>query len=113
MKWFWIAVLIIIGIVAAVFAVEYLSNSIYHLATWVPGNQHGQLNAAGKPVRGHEYKRGYAAVVIAIVAFGGAGWLIYKNQLAAKSGGSGPSASDTPVSGTSTSGSAFSGPAES
>ena len=86
MKWFWIVLLIVIGIVAAVFAFEYLSYSIYHLPTWVPGNAHGHLNAHGKPVRGNEKKRGYIAAFVAVVAFVGAGYLIYKNSQAAKSG---------------------------
>ncbi len=84
MKWFWIAVLIVIGIVAAVFAVEYLTHPISQLPSWVPGTKHGELNSLGKPVRGHEYKRGYVAVLVAVVAFAWAGWLIYKNQLAGK-----------------------------
>jgi hypothetical protein len=108
MKWFWIVVLIIVGIVAAFFAVEYLSNSIYHLASWIPGNAHNKLNAKGKPVRGHEYKRGYAAAIVAIVAFAWAGWLIYKMQKAANSPESAPG-----VAGTDASASAVSGPAES
>ena len=84
MKWVWIVVLIAVGIVAAVFAFEYLTYSIYHLPTWVPGNAHGHLTAHGKPVRGHEKKRGYAAVLVAVAAFAGAGWLIYKNMQADK-----------------------------
>ena len=72
MKWFWIVVLIIVGIVAAVFAGEYLTTGIGHLPTWVPGHHAGH--------RGHMKKRGYAALLVAILAFGGAGWLIYKNM---------------------------------
>src|SRR5665213_2203696 len=69
MKWFWIAVLIVIGIVAVVFAVEYLTHPISQLPSWVPGTKHGELNSLGKPVRGHEYKRGYLAAFVAVVAF--------------------------------------------
>ena len=108
MKWFWIIVLIIVGIVAAIFAVEYLTTSIYHLPTWVPGNEHGKLTPHGKPVRGHEYKRGYAAAVVAIGAFAWAGWMIYKMQKEGGTAGTG-----TSVSGTGASESAVSGPAES
>ncbi|HEY5108058.1 MAG TPA: hypothetical protein VII96_00440 [Acidimicrobiales bacterium] len=82
MKWFWIAVLIVVGIVAAVFAVEYLTTSIGHLPSWVPGNHPGH--------KGHLHKRGYAAAVVAVAAFAGAGWLIYRNQVASKSAGAGP-----------------------
>ena len=74
MKWFWIIVLIVVGIIAAVFAFEYLTVGIGNLPSWVPG-----------PVahhRGHMRKRGYLAAIIAIAAFVGAGWMIYKNRLA-------------------------------
>jgi hypothetical protein len=78
MKWLWVIVLIVVGIVAAVFAFEYLTVGIGHLPSWVPGHVAGQ--------RGHLHKRGYAAALVAVVAFVGAGWLIYKNQAAAKLG---------------------------
>jgi len=73
MKWFWIILLIVVGIVAAVFAYEYLSYGIGHLPSWVPGNHPGK--------HGHERKRGYLCVLVAIVAFAGAGWLIYKERM--------------------------------
>ena len=98
-KWIWIVVLIVIGIVAAVFAVEYLTHSISQLPSWVPGTKHGQLNSLGKPVRGHEYKRGYVAVFVAVVAFAWAGWLIYKNQVADKAADAGSDASVPSVPG--------------
>ncbi len=79
MKWIWVILLIVVGIVAAVFAYEYLSTGIGHLPSWVPGHEVGK--------RGHYHKRGYAAALVAILAFAGAGWLIYRNQTAAKSGG--------------------------
>ena len=72
MKWFWIVALIVVGIVAAVFAAEYLTTGIGHLPSWVPGHHHGE--------RGHMRKRGYAAGLVAIVCFAGAGWLIYKDR---------------------------------
>lgn len=78
MKWVWIGLLIVVGIVAAVVSIEYLTTGIGHLPSWIPGHQ------AGK--RGHFNKRGYGAALIAVVAFAGAGWLIYKNQQAGKSG---------------------------
>ena len=83
----WIILLVVVGIVAAVFAFEYLSHSIYHLPTWVPGNAHGHLTKNGKPVRGKESKRGYVAAVVAVLAFVGAGWLIYKDRMANRSSG--------------------------
>ncbi len=76
MKWFWIIVLIVVGVFMAVLGFEYLTVGIGHLPAWVPGN------APHK--RGHMYKRGYLAIFLAIVCFAGAGWLIYKNQQADK-----------------------------
>jgi hypothetical protein len=76
MKWLWIIVLIVVGVIAAVFAFEYLTVGIGHLPSWVPGH------AAHH--RGHERKRGLLAAVVAIAAFVGAGWMIYKNQQADK-----------------------------
>ena len=77
MKWFWIILLIVIGIAAAVFAYEYLTVGIGHLPSWVPGSHPHK--------RGHEHKRGYVCAVIALAAFVGAGWLIYKDRTAANS----------------------------
>ncbi len=84
MKWVWIILLIVVGIVAAVFAYEYLSTGIGHLPSWVPGNEPHK--------RGHEHKRGYLCAIIAVVAFVGAGWMIYKERLTGKSVGSGGAA---------------------
>ena len=81
MKWIWIAVLIVIGIVAAALAVEYLTTSIGSLPSWLPGHV--------AHTRGHRQKYGALAALIAVGSFAGAGWLIYKNQQAAKSGGGG------------------------
>jgi hypothetical protein len=79
MKWFWIILLLVIGIVAAVFAFEYLTVGIGHLPSWVPGH------AAHK--HGHLHKRGVVAAVVALAAFVGAGWLIYRNVQADKAAG--------------------------
>jgi hypothetical protein len=78
MKWIWIAVLIVVGVIAGILAFEYLTNSIGQLPSWVPGH------VSVRKTRGHMHKRGYAAAIVAVGAFAGAGWLIYKNQLAAK-----------------------------
>ena len=79
MKWIWIAVLIVIGIVATAFSVEYLTTSIGGLPSWIPGSYPHH--------RGHLHKYGALAALIALGSFIGAGWLIYKNQQVAKSGG--------------------------
>jgi len=97
MKWLWIILLVIVGIIAAVFAFEYLTVGIGHLPSWVPGHvTPTAVPASGKCPgvlhlkgglcygTGHSHKRGALAAVIAVAAFIGAGWLIYKNQLADK-----------------------------
>jgi len=76
MKWLWIILLAVVGVIAAVFAFEYLTVGIGHLPSWVPGH------AAHK--RGHLHKDGAIAAVIAIAAFAGAGWLLYKKIQADK-----------------------------
>jgi hypothetical protein len=64
-----IIVLVIVGVVAAVFAFEYLTVSIHALPSWVPGKHHG---------RGHYHKRGAVLAVVALACFGAAGYLIYR-----------------------------------
>lgn len=78
MKWFWIAVLIVVGVLAGILAFEYLTNSIGQLPSWVPGH------VSVRKTRGHMHKRGYLAAIVAVGAFAGAGWLIYKNQRSVK-----------------------------
>jgi hypothetical protein len=69
MKWIGVIVLAIIGILAAIAAVEYLTLPIHSL----PSMLGGKTNLVhGHHVRGHYHKRGYAAVVVAILALGGA-----------------------------------------
>ena len=79
-----VIVLIVVGVVAAVYAFEYLTVSIHHLPSWVPGRHHG---------RGHYHKRGAIFAVIAVVCLGGAGYLIYKDRRGRGAG----SASDATV----------------
>ena len=86
MKWFWIAVLIVVGVLAGILAFEYLTNSIGQLPSWVPGHvsvrkTRGHMHKRGY---GHMHKRGYLAAIVAVGAFAGAGWLIYKNQRSVK-----------------------------
>ena len=68
-KWIWVIVLAVVGIIAAVFAIEYLTTSIGHLPSWMPASNPGK--------RGHAYKRGYFAAFIAVLCFGGAGYFAY------------------------------------
>jgi hypothetical protein len=93
MKWLWIILLLVVGIVAAVFAFEYFTVGIGHLPSWVPGHVAAtSVPTSGKcPVGWHEkgafcyktgrsHKRGALAAIIAVLAFIGAGWLIYRDQ---------------------------------
>jgi hypothetical protein len=69
MKWIGVIILVIIGILAAIVAVEYLTVSIHNLPSFLPGPHHG---------RGKEHKRGAIAAVIALVAFVGAAYWAYR-----------------------------------
>jgi len=63
MKWIGVIVLAIIGILAAIVAVEYLTLPIHSL----PSMLGGKTNLVhGHHVRGHYHKRGYVSLVIAI-----------------------------------------------
>ena len=96
MKWLWIILLIVVGIIAAVFAYEYLTVGIGHLPSWVPGHVATKAPVDGKCSAGYKlkdgicyatgraHKRGYLAAIIAVAAFVGAGFLIYKNSQDAK-----------------------------
>ena len=81
-----IIVLIIIGVIAAVYAFEYLTVSIHALPSWVPGKHHG---------RGHYHKRGAIFAVIALACLGGAGYLIYRPR--SVTGGSPDTPTATPT----------------
>ena len=69
MKWIWVIVLFIIGVLAAIVAIEYLTVAIHALPSWIPGRHAG---------RGHYRKRGAVAAVIAFVAFVVGGYLTYR-----------------------------------
>lgn len=76
MKWLWIILLGVVGIIAAVFAFEYLTVGIGHLPSWMPGHIPHR--------KGRLHKRGAIAGVVAVAAFAGAGWLLYKKVQADK-----------------------------
>ena len=98
MKWFWIICSSSSGSSRRCSRTNTSRSRMAHLPTWVPGNEHGKTYSNGKPVRGKESKRGYLCVIIAIAAFVGAGWMIYKDRMAGTpSGGStGTAAPDPP-----------------
>jgi len=87
-----VIVLIIVGVIAAVYAFEYLTVSIHVLPSWVPGKHHG---------RGHYHKRGAIFAVIAVACFGGAGYLIYRARSVAGAG-AGPATPTATPTGTAT-----------
>jgi uncharacterized membrane protein YidH (DUF202 family) len=72
MKWFAVIVLVIVGVLAAFVAIEYLTVSIHALPTYIPGHHAAYPHHSE---RGHYHKRGAVAAVIALVAFVVAGFL--------------------------------------
>jgi uncharacterized membrane protein required for colicin V production len=76
MKWIGIIILVIIGILAAIVAIEYLTVPIHSLPSFIPGHK----VSPGKDFkgRGHYHKRGAIAAVIALVAFVAAAYWAYK-----------------------------------
>ena len=70
MKWIWVILLAIIGILAAIVAIEYFVVPIHSLPSYIPGYHHHK--------RGHYHKRGAISALIAIVALGAAGYLAYR-----------------------------------
>jgi hypothetical protein len=72
-------VLIVVGVVAAVYAFEYLTVAIHHLPSWVPGRHRGH---------GHYHKRGAILGLIAVLCLGGAGYIFYRARSQGGAGGS-------------------------
>ncbi len=84
-KWIWVIVLVVVGIVLGVVSIEYLTTSIGHLPSWVPGSNPGH--------HGHAYKRGYFVGFLALLSLGGAGYLAFKiRQEGSADGGDTPAA---------------------
>ena len=77
MKWLGVIVLTVIGVLAAVLAVEYLTVAIGHLASIIPG--HSSVYVHGHLRRGHYRKYGAVSALVAVAALAGAGYLIYRN----------------------------------
>ncbi len=63
MKWIGVAVLVIIGVIAAFLAIEYFVVPFHSLPSYIPGHKTGP---------GKYHKRGAIAALVAIVALGGA-----------------------------------------
>lgn len=66
MKWVLVIVLAIIGVLAAIVAIEYFVVPIHSLPSFIPGRH---------ATAGHYRKRGGVAALIAVVAFVAAGLL--------------------------------------
>ncbi len=85
MKWVAVIVLAVIGVLAAIVAIEYFTVQIHALPSFIPGR---------RPVFGHYRKRGAVAALIAIVALVAAGLLAarFRREDAAAVSASGSSA---------------------
>ncbi len=76
MKWILVIALIVLGVIAAIVAIEYLTVPIYKLPSFMPGH--------GLKLDTHHYtKRGALAGLVAIAAFVGAGILIARDRRSA------------------------------
>lgn len=66
-KWIGVIVLAVVGLVLAFVAIEYLSQPISKVPSYLGGHH----------ARGHFKRRGEAAAVLAVIAFAAAGYLAY------------------------------------
>jgi hypothetical protein len=66
MKWVLVIALAVIGVLAAIVAIEYFVVPIHSLPSYIPGH---------KATAGHYRKRGAGAALVAVVAFVAAGML--------------------------------------
>ena len=93
MKWLGVILLVIVGILAALVAVEYLTVSIHAVPSFM--GRH--------PGRGHYRKRGAVAALIALIAFVAAGYLFFRirgaDKPAVATAGSGPLLAADPAQG--------------
>jgi uncharacterized membrane protein YidH (DUF202 family) len=60
-KWVGVVILVIVGVLAAIVAIEYFTVEIHALPSYIPGHEAFKY--------GHYRKRGALAALIAIVAF--------------------------------------------
>jgi len=89
MKWIGVAVLVVIGIIAAFVAIEYLVVPFHSLPSYIPGHKTGP---------GHYHKRGAIAALIALIALGGAVLLAVRfTRPASGSAGPAPTTPTTPA----------------
>ena len=88
MKWIWVIVLVVVGVLAAIVAIEYFTVSIHQLPSFL-GQKHG---------RGHYRKRGAGAALVAFIAFVVAGFLAYRIVQSDKRGPAAAAVADDPAS---------------
>lgn len=77
-KWWGVIVLAVIGVVALVFGIIYLTESLHQLPSFLGGTC--TLNKAGHCKRGNHHSRGIVLIVVCLVCFGFAGYLAWRNQ---------------------------------
>jgi len=95
MKWIGVAVLVVIGIIAAFVAIEYFVVPFHSLPSYIPGH---------KNAPGHYHKRGVIAAVVAVVALGGAVILAVRfTRPASEPAGPAPTTPTAPVAAASSS----------
>ena len=75
-KWIGVIALTVVGILAAIVAIEYLTLPIHSVPTFL----------GGKHIRGHYQRRGSALLVLALVAFGGAAYWAVRIRRAERAG---------------------------
>ncbi len=75
-KWIGVIILGVIGVIAAFIAIEWLTQPIHSLPSFLGGHPHKH---------GHYTRRGDAVAVVAVLALGGAAYLAYSIRKSEKS----------------------------
>jgi hypothetical protein len=78
MKWIAVILLLVIAVLAAYVAVEYLTVSIHALPSWIPG--HKTIPGHPRRPRGHYQKRGILCAIISFIALVGAGFIAFRTS---------------------------------
>ncbi len=92
MKWLWVIILAVLGVLAAIVAFEYLTVSIHSLPAFLGGH----TGTGHHPARGHYHTRGAIAGLIAVVLLAIAAFLGYR-ILQADKAAKAPAATPTPA----------------
>jgi drug/metabolite transporter (DMT)-like permease len=102
-KWWGVIVLGIVGVLALVVGIIYLTESIHQLPSFLGGST--ALNKAGKPKRGNHHTRGILLIIVCVIAFAFAGYLAWRNTRTGVAAGPGSGATPETTAGQSASGS--------